>query len=194
MFILKKIISAKKRQIGLTLIELIIFIIVVSIGLTGILLVYSNSVKSSSDPLLRKQALAIAESLLEEIQLMPFTYCDPNDPSAVSATSTAGCSIVENMGPETHSGVQETRYQTTFPFDNVNDYNGFSMGPGIVDLTKTAVAGLGGYSASVTVTQTALNGIPATESLRILVTVTGPGSTSVTVEGYRTRYAPNSVP
>lgn len=185
--------KSNRRQLGLTLIELIIFIMVLSIGLTGILLVYTNSVRSSSDPLLRKQALAIAESLIEEIQLMPFTFCDPNDASAVSATSTAGCSIVENLGPETHSSVLETRYQSTYPFDNVNDYHGFAMA-GINDIMNTPVTGLGTYNASVNITPQALNGIAAQDSLRIRVTVTGPGNTNVVVEGYRTRYAPNAVP
>ena len=31
------------------------------------------------DPALRRQALAIAESVLDEVQLMPFTFCDPDD-------------------------------------------------------------------------------------------------------------------
>ena len=57
------------RQRGFTLIELIIFIVVVGVGVAGILSVYTTSIKNSADPLVRKQALAIAESLLEEILL-----------------------------------------------------------------------------------------------------------------------------
>jgi MSHA pilin protein MshD len=32
------------------------------------------------------------------------------------------------------------------------------------------------------------------QSLLITVTVTGPGNTTVTLNGYRTRYAPNALP
>lgn len=61
------------RQHGLTLIELIVFIIIVGVGIAGILAVFNVTSQSSADPLRAKQALAVAESLLEEIQLKDFT-------------------------------------------------------------------------------------------------------------------------
>lgn len=60
--------SIRHAQRGFTLIELIITIVVLSAGLSGILLVYSNTVLRSADPLLQQQALAIAEGYMEEIQ------------------------------------------------------------------------------------------------------------------------------
>ena len=64
---------------------------------------------------------------------------------------------------------------------------------GIRDVTDTAVAGLSGYSASVAVAAAALDNIPsAGEALKITVTVTGPDSSVVSLQGWRTRYAPNS--
>lgn len=62
----------KRSQRGLTLVELIMFIVIVSIALTGILLVTNQTSAHSADTLLRKQALAAAESLLEEIEARPF--------------------------------------------------------------------------------------------------------------------------
>ena len=47
--------------------------------------------RDSLNPMIRKQMTAVAESLLLEILRQPFTYCDPDDPAAISATSTAGC-------------------------------------------------------------------------------------------------------
>ena len=64
------------RQRGFTLIELIIFIVVVSAGLAGILSVMNTVVKSSADPMVRKQAMALAESILEETMLQ--NYNDPD--------------------------------------------------------------------------------------------------------------------
>jgi MSHA pilin protein MshD len=82
-----------RRGAGLTLVELLIFVIVVGIGIAGILVVYDRAVRGSADPLARKQALAIAESLLSEILAQPFTYCDPqdvaNDPAAPPASTSA---------------------------------------------------------------------------------------------------------
>ncbi|WP_417581139.1 type IV pilus modification PilV family protein [Nitrincola sp.] len=60
--------SIRHSQQGFTLIELIITIVVLSAGLSGILLVYTNTVLRSADPLLQQQALAIAEGYMEEIQ------------------------------------------------------------------------------------------------------------------------------
>jgi MSHA pilin protein MshD len=178
-------------QRGLSLIELLVFIVVVGIAVSGVLSVYSLNARSSADPMVQKQALAIAESLLEEVLAKPYTYCDPDDDAVETALSFADCATPEViMGPET-VGTAETRYSNLTPYDNVNDYNGFSMN-GIDDLTGTAIAGLAGYTAAVRVQPAgAFNGIPAGETLLATVTVTAPGNHSVSLSGYRTRYAPN---
>jgi MSHA pilin protein MshD len=194
----------RHNQRGISLIELIMFIVIVSVALAGILLVMNVTTKNSADPLVHKQALAIAESLLEEVELMPFTYCEPDDPAAATANSTADCTAPvggEVLGPETG----ETRYSTSTPFDNVNDYGaaisgapGFHMtaAGGIQDINNNTV--LTGYDALVTITTTALGGIAGTDGsgapqvLLINVTVTGPDNVPITLEGYRTRYSPKA--
>jgi len=179
-------IRATNRDRGFSLIEAIVFIAVVSIGISGVLLAINTATGDSVDPLIRKQAVAIAESLLEEINAMPYTYCDPDDPLAATAPNPAACTVAEAIGPE----AGETRYSNVTPFDNVNDYHGFNMSP-IVDLTNTPIAGLDTYTAAVTTTPAVLNGATA---LLVAVTVTGPRNTTVTMESYRTQYAPNAVP
>jgi len=181
--------SVPHRARGMSLIELVVFIVVLAIGVTGVAILFDQMTRSSIDPVVRKQALAIANSLMEEVELEPFTYCDPDDPAVRSAGSAAACATPEAIGPE----AGETRYADP-RFDNVNDYNGFSMSGGIRDITNTAVPGLGGYSASVSVQPLAageLPGIPATEGLRITVSVSGPANVNVVLQGYRLRYAPN---
>ena len=64
---------SKRRHSGFTLIEVIIFIVVVGVAMAGVLLVMNTVVKSSADPLVRKQALAIADSILEEVLQKEFT-------------------------------------------------------------------------------------------------------------------------
>ena len=109
-------IMERTKQRGISLIELIMFIVIVSVALAGILLVMNVTTKNSADPLIHKQSLAIAESLLEEIELMPFTYCDPDDANAASAVSSTGCAAtVEGPGPETIGGVTEDRYGGATP-------------------------------------------------------------------------------
>lgn len=84
-------------QRGMTLIELIVFIVVVSVGLAGVLTVFSVTVRNSADPLVVKQALAVADSMLEEILLKDF--CDPDSTLEVSATTTAGSPSVTGIAP-----------------------------------------------------------------------------------------------
>jgi MSHA pilin protein MshD len=198
-----------RRARGVTLVELVVFIVVVGLAVAGIFTAFNTLVAGSASPEVRKQALAIAESLLEEIQQMAFTYCDANDPQAATATNSGigatGCQTYSQdlapFGPKTIGGTPETRYSTTLPFNNVMHYNGFSMPSGIYDITSgglTQVPGLGGYSASVAVSQVNLasgaDQISSPEALKIAVTVTGPGGVSVALEGYRTRYAPTTIP
>jgi MSHA pilin protein MshD len=175
---------------GLSLIELLVFIVVVGIAVTGVLSVFSLNARTSADPVVQKQALAIADSLLEEVLAKPYTYCDTDDANVETASSTAGCATMAETAMAPEAG--ETRYSNLTPYDNVNDYNGFAM-TGIVDPSGNAVPDLNGYTASVQV-QTPpvpLTNIPAGETLFVTVTVTGPGNHSVTLSGYRTRYAPN---
>ncbi|MCZ2173850.1 MAG: type II secretion system GspH family protein [Burkholderiales bacterium] len=185
-------VASNPRCRGASLVEVILFIVVVGIAAGGILMVFANTTRASADPLIRKQALAIAESLLEEIRLMPFTFCDPDDARVATATGAfvgpAGCAAtVEALGPE----AGETRYAALTPFDNVNDYNGFAMAGGILDITGAPIAGLDAYSAAVAVAPLAFGGIAAADALQVTVTVTGPGNIAVTLDGIRTRYAPN---
>jgi MSHA pilin protein MshD len=179
-----------RRARGLTLIEVVVFIAVLAIGITAILVLYNRVTEASVDPLVRKQAVALASSLLEEVQLKGFTFCDPDDASVYTATSAADCAQVEGAGPE----AGETRTGAA-RFDNVNDYDAVPLGV-LQSADGTPIAGLAGYSASVAVQPIAANelgpAIPASEALRITVTVSAPAGVNVSLQGYRVRYAPNT--
>jgi MSHA pilin protein MshD len=62
---------------GFTLIELIIFIVIVSVGIAGVLASLNISVQHSADPLQPKQALAIAEATLESMLLKSYADLSP---------------------------------------------------------------------------------------------------------------------
>lgn len=186
------------KQRGISLVELIMFIVIISVSLTGILTVMNVTTRHSADPLIHKQALAIAESLLEEVELMHFTYCDPDDPLVTTAASDAVCATPEGIGAETIGGLAETRggAGVNGAFDNVSDYNDFVPGA-VVDINGNGTPALAGYTAAIAVTNTALGVVPATESLLITVTVDNPGCEvhpCIRLDGYRTRYSPRSVP
>lgn len=145
----------KRLQRGFTLLELIFFIVVVGTGLAGILAVSDQVVRTSADPMLTKQSVALAESLMEEILQKDF------------ANPVGG-----------YGGTNRTL------FDDVADYNGYTTAAGMVDAQGTAIAALASYNASPAVAVLAVanwNGIPA---LRVTVSITGPGGTVVLI-GYR---------
>lgn len=148
------------RQRGINLIEAIIFIVIIGIALASILLVMNTLTSHSADTLVRKQTLALAESLLEEIQLQSF-----NKPLGGFA------------GPFTQANRAS--------FDTVTDYNGFGTSAGVVAMDGS---GLGldnyNYTPAVTVAAITLNGVAAA---LITVSVTGPGGV-ITVDGYRANY------
>ncbi len=181
----------KTAQAGLSLIELILFMLIISVALVGITQIVNLTTVASADPLREKQALAIAESLLEEIELQAFTFCDPDDPQAgtaeVALVAANGCSdaALIQVATPTNFGGTETR-TGALRFDNVGDYHGYNM-PGAVDINGNVIdAALGGYTTSVDVFLTG-------EVMRIDVRVVS-GQTNVLLTGYRYRYAPRSIP
>ena len=65
---------------GFTLIELIVAIVILSIGTAAFLTLITNTTRNSVDPQIRVQGNAIARAYLEEIMLSSF--CDPDwDPN-----------------------------------------------------------------------------------------------------------------
>ncbi|MBL1320619.1 MAG: prepilin-type N-terminal cleavage/methylation domain-containing protein [Methylophaga sp.] len=114
---------------GATLIELIITIVIISVALSGILSVVNITTKHSADPIIQSQAIAIAESYLEEILLLPII--DPNGNNAGEDRAT---------------------------FDNIDDYNGLSD-LGAIDQSGSAIAGLENYNVTVTVADNTVSGV-----------------------------------
>lgn len=176
-----------RRQRGLTMIELVMFIVVVGIAVVGVLSVISFNTRGSADPIRQKQAMAIAESLVDEIRAARFSWCDVTDENFSTAINAAGCKDKpEAVNQEAGGGAR--------PFDNVNDYVNAYGQPRAYAADVAGNALPAGYAVTVTISQVALgpaNGtVPADAALRILVTVTY-GGESLSLETYRTRYAPN---
>lgn len=165
-------VSQAVKQRGVSLIELIIFIVIISVALTGILLVMNQVTRHSADPLIHKQALAAAESLLEEIELQDFI-------SQSGVTTTV------------------TQLNRASVYHVVNDYNNFPLDNAIGIFPTSGVAaivGLESYRVKVAIDSTASplgsgpNIIAAGSAVRIAVTVTDPQGTAITIDGYRTAY------
>ncbi len=160
------------RQAGISLVELVMFIVIVSVGIAGILSVMNVTTRSSADPMVRKQAIAIAESLLEEIQAKDFA--NPADPGAFTGASSQANRAL---------------------FDDVSDYHDFNTA-GIYPVDGAdVITGLEAYSVRVSVVndgglKSSSNAVPPADAKLITVTVAAPGSTFITMHAYRTNHAP----
>lgn len=156
----------QRQSAGFSLVEAIVFIIIVSVALAGVLGVMNFTTRHSADPLIRKQEIAIAESLLEEITSQNYTVTG----AALAPTQANRAS-----------------------FDDVSDYNGYNTttANAIFPIdSSVAIPGLARYSIS-SVNVTAVNlGPPANlvPAKLITVVVNGPDGTSVSLSGYRTGY------
>lgn len=161
--------EAKRRlRTGATLVELVIAIVVISIALTGTLMVMDQTTRHSADPMLETQAIAIAEAYLEEILLLPFI--DPD------------------LDPLTGPTCPPEETNRTL-FDNVCDYRN-TDDAGARDQTDAAVAGLEDYRVRVSVdTSATLGALSGSNTvLRVDVRVTHPANIDLMLSGYRTRY------
>lgn len=146
------------RQHGVTLVELIVAMVLAGVILGGLWSAWTLLATRSSDPLVARQQLAIATSLLREIELQPL----PGDASAAATPGRTG-------------------------FASIADYDGLAMNAGIVDAEGQAVAGLEAYTANVSVVPRALDGVPPSQGWWIEVRVAGPGSPALVLAAYRSR-------
>ena len=141
-------INRMPEQRGLSMIELMVFIVIVGIAVTGVLSVYSSVTRTSVDPMVRKQALAVAESLLEEVLSKPYTYCDPDDAQADTATSSLP--LVPRGALRLRRGWGRKEWKTAIPTSRLTITSTITTtsaclpvpGLGIIDLTNTSVTGL----------------------------------------------------
>ena len=148
-----------RRQAGTTLIELVISIVIISIAVSAVLMALTMSFGSSADPMVRHQAIAIAEAYLEEITLKAF-----DDPDGVDGEAN------------------RTLY------DDVDDYNGL-VDVGARDQFNAALTGLDDYTVTVAVTASSgLPSIASTDLFLISVTITHAANIDFTVSAYRANF------
>ena len=170
-----KLPSQKPVQRGLTLIELLIFIVIVGIAATAILSVFGNLTRNSASMLPDKQAQAIAAGMMQEI-LARSAYCGSSTPADPSNPGGSD-------GAETRST----------PFNNVNDYNGFdsNLVGGISFLDGVSLAAnFPGYRVRVAVDGvTPVAGVGGGNALHVIVRVTHPTGAEARLDGVRFCYA-----
>ena len=147
---------------GFTLVELIVLIVVISAALVGVLIVFQNTVRSSADPQVQKQAIAIAEALLDEILLTSY------DPLPGTGSRASFDDVDDYAGYSTAGGMKDIQ-------------NVLIAGLGAYNVTGITVA---------TVVLNDSGGVltPVSEAKLVTVTVTGPAGFAISLDGYRLKY------
>lgn len=72
-----KLLADRIQMLGVSLIELIVFIVVVSIALLALVGVYRQATINTVDPIVRVKALEAAQSLLDEILSLKYSESTP---------------------------------------------------------------------------------------------------------------------
>ena len=139
-----------KPQAGATLVELIVSIVIISTTIAGVLGIVNLTVLHSADPIVQQQAIAIAESYIEEIIALPVD--DPTGPDG-----------------ETDRAL----------FDNVKDYDGLNDN-GVIDQDGNAIAELDNYTVSIAITPQTINGLANMQEIIVTVQRPGTATLSLT--------------
>ncbi len=183
--------KTKSNYYGFTLIELIVAIVVLSIGVTAFVRLINQTTANSIDPVILEQANAIAQSYLEEALLNPF--CDPD----VSTSCPVFCSVENMCGVCSNFEGLANRAL----FDDVCDYGNINDNAGAVSQTGGAViGGTESFNINVTVVDTGIT-LQATPSLDTLNSANGEivrvdvnvthdtfQSLNLTLSGYKTNF------
>jgi MSHA pilin protein MshD len=145
------------HQRGVTLVELIVALTLATVVMGTIWNAWTLLSTHSADPLVARQQLAIAQSLLREIELQPL-------PGTATAAPTPG-----------RTG-----------FASISDYDGLVMA-GIRDVEGEPVPGLQSYGATVSVRPQAFNGVAADQGFWIDISVSGPDGGALRLGAWRAR-------
>lgn len=121
-----KFIQALSGQRGISLIELVIFIVIISVALTGITLIYINATRYSADQMVRIRSIELAQSTLEEILLKAYDDSTPVGGGCVrfpSGSSRCPAGPNPNATSQTIAAFGNDAGENRATFDDVDDYH-----------------------------------------------------------------------
>lgn len=154
----------KYSYFGASLIELIVFIVVISVSLVGIVSVFGQSISKSVDPILRITAIELAQAKLDEVLARKFDANTPTGGVPACGSAEPGAVACAGIAPNA-------------AFDDVGDFDGQvdSATPGYTLTTSVVEAG------------DELS-LPVEQARRITVVVDLPGGESLQLSSYKVNF------
>lgn len=170
---------ASAHQSGFTLIELIVFIVVIGVALSGVLLAVNQATSHSADPMIQIRAAELGQTYLDEILPKKFDANTGNDGQSPPCGFSAGRPCSTSLGIEAG--------ETRATYDDVDDYQGLNEAP--VDAEGNPRPGYAGYRVAVSVAYAGTDlGLGNTAAKRITVIVTTPQGEIFPFSAYRSNF------
>lgn len=159
------------NQSGVTLVELVISITIISIAIVAILTAFSGSMGRSADPLWRNKTMKLAQLYLDEILSKP--YDDSTPLGGVPASTTADRCVISDEG------------QARAEYDDVDDYDVITNA-----LPSSLTGNMDSYaqyrvSISVSCSGNGVNATSNQDAKLITVTITPPNQLAMSFSVYR---------
>ena len=149
---------------GFTLVELLVFMVVVAIGLVALLRVFDHSVTHSVDPIIQVRALECAQAKMDEVLARRFDQASPS--GGVPACGSASPGAVGCAGISADASLND-----------VGDYH------------ATVDNSFANCSVSVTVTEAGSDlGLANAQARRVTVTALSDGGAQVVLSSYRANF------
>lgn len=180
--IVSRSIRDHSRQKGVTLVELVISIVVLSIAMVALMNAFSVSMSSSGDSLWRNKTLKLAQLYLDEILSKNYDHNTPL--GGLPFVASPSCT---GLGPD--AGETDRA-----EFNDVDDYHGLTESPPL-SLNGVLDASYSTYSVSISVicdgaAVFAMNsyGVSNAQAKKISVTITPPNQVPQTFAVYKGNY------
>lgn len=170
-----------KKQCGFSLIEMVVVIVVLAVGLTGVTLVINETVKQSPKPLVQTRAMELAQTYLDEILAKRF-----DEQSGQGGIPR--CDSVDNAAQTCSNTMGNEEGGSRLLFDDVDDYNGLDNLPPIT-ASGVVLNQYDSYRVQVSVAYAGTElGLANRGAKRITITITTPLGTTLPVSAYRVNF------